>query len=133
MGKFSGLLMVSDLDRTLFGDKSVKLILPENNTAIEYFIENGGFFTFATGRSLVAARELTVDIPKNAPAILFNGQMIYDFNKDHILFSDEIYDENIKIFLLSDKQRNFKRFFGRDLSEDKRIFEKEKVVLYSRE
>ena len=99
MGKFSGLLMVSDLDRTLFGDKSVKLILPENNTAIEYFIQNGGFFTFATGRSLVAARELTVDIPKNAPAILFNGQMIYDFNKNHILFSDEIYDENIKIFL----------------------------------
>ncbi|PWM47545.1 MAG: hypothetical protein DBX47_00480 [Clostridiales bacterium] len=99
MGKFSGLLMVSDLDRTLFGESETQFILPQNNKAIEYFMANGGYFTFATGRGFVAAGKLTKDVPKNAPAILFNGQMIYDFEKNEKVFSDDISTENIKVFL----------------------------------
>ena len=54
MGKFSGYLMVSDLDKTFFAEGTD--IPPRNIEAVKYFIENGGKFTLATGRGAVAAK-----------------------------------------------------------------------------
>lgn len=97
MGKFSGYLMVSDLDGTLFGEGH---IIPENNIkAIEYFIKNDGYFTVATGRGIVACQKLIKNLPKNAPGILFNGAVLYDFNKDGIIKSSGITSENRKSLL----------------------------------
>ena len=83
MGKFSGYLMVSDLDKTFFAEGTD--IPPRNIEAVRYFIENGGRFTLATGRGAVAAKLIAKDIPKNAPAILFNGAMLYDMGSDEIV------------------------------------------------
>ena len=49
MGIFDGILICTDLDGTLLAnDKSIS---DENLRAIEYFKENGGYFTFVTGRT----------------------------------------------------------------------------------
>ena len=78
MKKFEGYLIVSDLDGTFLGKKS--RIVEENVRAIEYFKENGGLFTFATGRAFYNAR---VPIPNmedyvNTVVITANGTAFYD-------------------------------------------------------
>jgi HAD superfamily hydrolase (TIGR01484 family) len=98
MGKFSGYLLVSDLDGTLFGENHT---IPENNIkAINYFIENGGYFTVATGRGIVACEMLIKSLPKNAPGILFNGAVLYDFNKEEIIKESGINTKNGKSLLM---------------------------------
>ncbi len=73
--KFDNKLIVSDLDGTFFDSETG--IVRVNVDAINYFKENGGFFTFATGRN-----ELTLepDVIKlvNAPIICCNGSYLYD-------------------------------------------------------
>ena len=48
MKKYDGWLIVSDMDATLLDEN--KQISAENKQAIDYFIENGGLFTVASGR-----------------------------------------------------------------------------------
>ena len=49
MGKFDGLLLVSDFDDTLYDDYHR---VPERNLrALDYFRSQGGRFTIATGRA----------------------------------------------------------------------------------
>jgi len=84
MGKFDGVMLVSDFDDTLTDRKSV--ISSENIKALEYFVSLGGTFTVNTGRapaSFVARRK---DAPINAPVILSNGAIIYDFEREETLF-----------------------------------------------
>lgn len=81
MGKFSDLIIVSDLDGTFFGTNGE--LLQVNLDKIEYFKSEGGLFTFATGRDVPAVDTLipnAADIV-NLSAILSNGSFIYDFRK----------------------------------------------------
>lgn len=50
MGIFDGYLLVSDMDGTLLNSNGK--LSEENKKAIEYFVDNGGQFTLATGRML---------------------------------------------------------------------------------
>lgn len=86
MGKFDGVLLVSDYDDTLY---SRRLEVSEaNRSAIARFIAQGGTFTVATGRARatflpqIARERLTL----NAPVILSNGSAIYDFNGDEPVY-----------------------------------------------
>ncbi|MCD8390372.1 MAG: Cof-type HAD-IIB family hydrolase [Firmicutes bacterium] len=88
--KFDGYLFVSDMDETLLD--SNHNISEENRAAIEYFIENGGRFTIATGRSVSAAGEHIEKFKTNAPAILYNGAKIYNFETGETLFEKFIDD-----------------------------------------
>ena len=54
--KFEGILITTDLDGTLLNDEHI--IPKENLDAIEYFKENGGYFTFITGRPTVIIGDL---------------------------------------------------------------------------
>lgn len=83
MGKFDGVLLVSDFDGTLCDDKSV--IPQENLRALEYFYAQGGRFTVATGRTPVTFGKYAKPLGINAPAILFNGAVLYDFEADKLL------------------------------------------------
>ncbi len=85
MGKFDGVLFFADYDDTLYN--SHHAVSPENRAAIRYFIENGGYFSVATGR---AHRTFTPQIekegiPLNAPVVLSNGAAIYDYAADRYL------------------------------------------------
>ena len=77
MGKFDGILLLSDLDGTLL--TSSRSISPENLAALRYFMENGGRFSVATGRSKPAMEHFLEHLTINAPAVIYNGAVVYDF------------------------------------------------------
>ncbi len=76
MGKFDGILICTDLDGTLL--KKDKTISSENIEAIEYFKQNGGVFTFVTGRMPFFVSYVLDTIKPNAPFGCVNGAGLYD-------------------------------------------------------
>ena len=84
MGKFEGVLLFADYDRTLTDPYSR---IPEaNRRGIREFIGQGGRFAVATGRSLTMARAFADRVPCNAPLILFNGAVAYDLEAGKLEF-----------------------------------------------
>ncbi|NCB63643.1 MAG: HAD-IIB family hydrolase [Clostridia bacterium] len=101
MGKFDGVLLASDFDDTLYSSNLTgpdsparqetdqgtgPILTSENHAALEYFIAQGGRFTVATGRSKRTFVRYVGRIPMNAPAILANGAVIYDFDAGKELY-----------------------------------------------
>ncbi len=80
MGKFDGILLVSDLDGTLISGGKVSEV---NLAAIRYFIDNGGMFTTATGRAPSFVKQMR--IPVNVPLITCNGSVICDFETHEVI------------------------------------------------
>lgn len=87
MGKFDGMLLVSDYDNTFQytesalsngGAKAVPPPPARNLAAVERWIREGGRFSIATGRALGAFRKQAEQIPINAPVVVDNGGGIYD-------------------------------------------------------
>ena len=77
MADFSDVLFVSDFDHTMTGtDGTIPLA---NRRAIAAFTARGGCVTVCTGRSLPLFRSMLPQLPVNAPVILFNGGLCYDF------------------------------------------------------
>ncbi len=74
--KFSNKLLITDIDGTFINDNME--IADRNIDAINYFKENGGLFTFATGRDEVTTPPEIYKLA-NAPMICSNGSYIYDF------------------------------------------------------
>ncbi|MDD6483902.1 MAG: HAD family hydrolase [Clostridiales bacterium] len=89
--KFDGYILVSDMDATLL--RKNHTISDKNIAAIKYFTENGGRFTVASGRMMSAVRAYLDRLNLNAPAVLHNGAMIYDFEKNAVLFEKNIEPE----------------------------------------
>lgn len=86
---FRDILLVSDLDGTLIGDA---FQVPERNQkALRRFQQGGGRFAIATGRALdSAARYAELTYP-NAPCIVLNGTMIYDFGRREVLWQHPLF------------------------------------------
>ncbi|MBZ4664506.1 MAG: HAD-superfamily hydrolase, subfamily [Caloramator sp.] len=80
---FKGILVVSDLDGTLMD--SNKNISKKNIETLRYFVDKGGLFTVATGRTELNIRPFIKDLPINCPAILYNGAAIYDFKNEKFI------------------------------------------------
>ncbi|MEG2928641.1 MAG: HAD family hydrolase [Oscillospiraceae bacterium] len=77
------ILVISDLDNTLLtAEKGIPLY---NIEMIEKFQKLGGKFTVATGRSIESVAHYLTQIKLSAPAILYNGAVIYDYNHKRIL------------------------------------------------
>ena len=79
MKKFDNIVIASDLDGTYFAD-GTKLV-QRNLERIEYFCENGGYFTFATGRLPIFTRKAMPNAHElvNLPAVTGNGTCLYDY------------------------------------------------------
>ena len=88
--KFDKVLIASDFDGTLKNDDGV--ITSDVRDAIKYFIDNGGYFTVCTGRTYKGF-QLYSDEYINAPVLLSNGAMAYDYKDKKIIFCDGIGDE----------------------------------------
>ncbi len=84
MGIFSDVLLVSDFDRTL--TRYDGTIPEENLQAIAQFMQQGGVFTIATGRSLPLFRQRAKTLPLKVPVLLYNGGACYDFGKEKLEF-----------------------------------------------
>lgn len=91
MKKFDGVLLASDFDGTLTDSNG---LIPESNIkAIKYFISEGGRFTISTGRTKIGFHKYSDEFI-NAPVILGNGAMAYDYKKEEIVFVNSIESEN---------------------------------------
>ena len=105
MGKFDGVLLVSDFDDTLYGaDLRVPLV---NVEAIEYFTSHGGTFTIATGRAHPTFAPHAQIVAINAPVILSNGSALYDFRADRMVYET----------FLPDRAREDLQQLARDIPE----------------
>ncbi|MBQ3103299.1 MAG: HAD-IIB family hydrolase [Oscillospiraceae bacterium] len=86
MGIFDRWLIACDFDNTITNTHGVPVpeeyISGENAAAIRAFMEGGGTFAVATGRSLPDARPVALSVPSNAPTIIYNGAAIYDYEKE---------------------------------------------------
>lgn len=86
MGRYDGWTIISDYDGTLTSGSGS--ISRENVDAINAFIENGGQFSVATGRSGVEmAHFLKGTVTPNAPGIYYNGAVIQEPGTGKVLYS----------------------------------------------
>lgn len=85
MGRFDNIFIVSDIDFTFLAkDRSI----PKRNLeAIRYFKEEGGHFTFGTGRSHMTLQHAFPNASEllNAPAIVSNGCYLYDYKENRMI------------------------------------------------
>lgn len=102
MKKFDGILIATDLDGTLL--RNDKTVSRENLRAIEYFKENGGIFTFVTGRSSVVVGYIYDLIRPNAPIGCFNGGAVIDMEKGEFFSRNEISPDVIELVRLVDSK-----------------------------
>lgn len=83
MKKISDYMIISDMDGTLLGSDGK---VPQRNIeAIKRFTDNGGRFGIATGRSRGLMREAVEGVVINAPCVLYNGGVLYDFAEDKMI------------------------------------------------
>ncbi|MBQ2446291.1 MAG: HAD-IIB family hydrolase [Oscillospiraceae bacterium] len=95
MGKFSGMLFTGDFDHTISDHEGN---IPQNNLdAIKYFIAEGGRFCLNTGRSIAAARSRALQVPCNAPCLLYNGGACYDYRTGELIFAHPLSEQACKL------------------------------------
>ena len=99
-GKFDGVLLVSDFDNTLVYTQrtfeegaAVPQLSPYNHRRIRYFMENGGRFAVATGRTWQLIRPYLPEIPTNAPCGVGNGAGLVDIPTGRYLYRNFLPDE----------------------------------------
>lgn len=92
--KYQGYLICTDMDGTFAKTE-------ENFEAIKYFQAGGGKFTVATGRNISYIDEYFSPLPiqPNAPAIMCNGSVIYDYQADKILCEHFLDATDYQLFL----------------------------------
>ncbi len=90
---YSDYLLVSVMDGTLLNNQG--LVSSENIEAIKKFQSMGGQFTLATGRPQAFTWRVLESITLDAPAILYNGAVIYDFKEDKVIW-EKVFEEDIK-------------------------------------
>lgn len=119
MGKFDGLLICSDIDGTYVGKDTIA----ENNEVVKYFIENGGKFTFSTGRPAGYVKRSEFFHVINAPVCLYNGGIVYDYENEKILFEERL-DIKVDDFIktMSEKNDAVIEFYIFDNCEEDYIF-----------
>lgn len=94
MGKFRGVLLATDFDDTLFRSnitgpgvseaekRGEPVVFGRNKEALDYFLAQAGRFTVSTGRAFQTFAPYVDRVPMNAPAVLANGAIIYDFGRN---------------------------------------------------
>lgn len=90
---FNKVLIASDFDGTLKNDEGIITVDVKN--AISRFMRNGGFFTVCTGRIFQGFHLYSPEYI-NAPVLLGNGAMAYDYEKQVVIFNDAIAEEGLE-------------------------------------
>ena len=90
MGKFDGIFIASDMDGTLLDDTHA--IQRETIQALEYFTQNGGYFSLATGRTRPATAAYRKLLPCNGPGVYLNGAIICDEALEKVIYMEGLDD-----------------------------------------
>lgn len=88
--KFENVLIASDYDGTLYNEEGI--ITAEVRDKISYFIANGGRFTVSTGRTYQGFHAYESSYI-NAPVLLSNGAVAYDYENNCLSFADTVGEE----------------------------------------
>ncbi|PHV69970.1 haloacid dehalogenase [Sporanaerobium hydrogeniformans] len=97
MGKYTNYILVSDLDNTLIG--SDKIISEKNKRAIADFVQGGGQFAVATGRTAQNVLPYLQGLTINSPCILYNGGGVYDIHTHTFLACHFLNTKILKPFI----------------------------------
>lgn len=89
-------LYVSDLDGTLL--RSNQTTSEFTNAVINRLTEQGMVFSYATARSLVTAKKVTMGINASIPLIVYNGAFVIDNATEQILISNYFNQEIETVF-----------------------------------
>lgn len=92
------MVLITDLDGTLLPHN--KILNEKDLNAIEYFRQNGGIFTIATGRIIQASEQFFEPLRPDAPVILNNGGLIYDIDNKKILY-EQCIDEAAREYTMA--------------------------------
>jgi len=84
----SKIVLISDMDGTLLNNK--KEITEKDMTAIRGFIEKGGRFTVATGRTVQSFAPFYEKLELKFPLIMYNGAAIYDSTAKEFLYTQTL-------------------------------------------
>lgn len=102
MGIFDGVLICTDLDGTLLrNDKSIS---PENLEAIAYFKQEGGYFTFITGRMPFFVDRVLQAVDPNAPFGCINGAGLYDAAAQSYVWTAQMPEQVLSLVEFADRQ-----------------------------
>ena len=112
MKKFENIYIASDIDGTFLWDCGY--VNPKNIKAVKYFTENGGHFTFSTGRNPFDTDRV---IPYwrslcNMPGIFCNGSMLYDPTTNNIMDPRYITPKETAVKVFSIVRENFSHIAG---------------------
>ncbi len=101
MPDLSKCFLITDLDGTLLPNNKILSDIDKN--AIRKFVQDGGKFTVATGRTLQSTQRYIDELEIEMPVIMYNGSLIYDNNEKKVLYTDELpaIAENIAVDLLN--------------------------------
>lgn len=103
MTDVSKVTILSDMDGTLVSSDGT--VSEKNKDAIRKFIAAGGYFGIATGRGHVNVLNYTQGVEINAPSVLYNGAMLYDFSAGKSLRVESLpKDELIELIMLVQKR-----------------------------
>ena len=102
MNKFKGILICTDLDGTLL--KKDKTISDENIEAINYFMAEGGLFTFVTGRMPNYVKDMYERVNPNIPFGCSNGGALYDHKKQEYLWTRPIHPDVLELVEYVDRE-----------------------------
>lgn len=94
MKLFENCLLACDIDGTL---ETSGEISPRSIEKIGYFIDEGGSFSLATGRSLGALGHILTRIDRIAPSVVLNGALIYDFGGERTLLEKTVPPADLRI------------------------------------
>lgn len=90
--RFDGVLLASDFDGTFV--PSTKTVQDDVKEALRYFISEGGLFTVCTGRTYLGFHAYSPEYI-NAPVLLANGGMAYDYAQNKVVLERGIGEEGI--------------------------------------
>ncbi len=102
MSKFNGVLICTDLDGTLL--RRDNTISVENLNAIEYFKQEGGTFTFITGRMPFFVSDIYNNVKPNAPFGCVNGGGLYDYIKHEYIWKRVMPDGVVRLIEYVDRR-----------------------------
>lgn len=122
MGKFDKIILVSDIDFTFLGKD--RCLVPRNLEKIEYFKQNGGTFTLATGRESYMIKPSIPGVESiiSAPIIACNGSYLYDFATDTYACEEFLDDEKAYTLLMATKEHFSPDIIGTRISSECKVF-----------
>ncbi len=99
MKKFENVVIASDIDGTFLARKPQGMA--RNRERIAYFLEHGGHFTLASGRTRIALLRAVPDIGSlsDVPCLACNGACLYDYAADREIARHPMSHEYVREFI----------------------------------